>query len=716
MNFFSNKSKSLTIFLPYKCLCNDNIKQMNKNLMEKFKLVSNYKPSGDQPRAISELCEGVNRGDKYQTLLGVTGSGKTFTISNVIEQTQRPALIISPNKTLAAQLYSEFKSFFPNNAVEYFISYYDYYQPEAYIAKSDQYIEKDFSINDEIDRLRLKATSSLVEERRDVIVVASVSCIYSIGQKQDFKKMLFAVRKGQKITRRELLQRLNGLYYERNDADFKRGTYRVRGDIIDLVPAAQLKEGIRIELFGDEVDKISYIDVLTGTVLGEEVATTIYPAKLFVTSENQLVMAMSNIREELYTRLKELNAEGRYVEAQRLEQRTNFDLEMMKEVGYCSGIENYSMHLSGREFGERPHCIFDYFPEDYLIILDESHITLPQLRAMYAGDRVRKTSLVEHGFRLPSALENRPLRFDEFESLIGQSIFVSATPADYELEKCQGVVVEQVIRPTGLLDPLISVRPINNQIDDLIEEIRKRVEVKERVLVTTITKRMAEDLADFLTQNGIKTTYIHSDVDSLERVEIIRNLRLGHFDVLVGVNLLREGLDLPEVSLVAVLDADKEGFLRSERSLLQIAGRTARNEKGLVILYADKTTRSMQALIDETNRRRALQEAYNKENGIDPKTVYKSIEEILESTSVADVSIRKKDKKKEYVYPTVEQSKVAEPLAGYMSARQLNELVEQMTTEMKKAAKDLDFELAAQIRDEINKLKAVYSEKQNPTS
>lgn len=671
--------------------------------MPDFKLVSNYKPAGDQPKAINELVEGLNRGDRFQTLLGVTGSGKTFTISNVIEKVQRPALVISPNKTLAAQLYSEFKQFFPNNSVEYFISYYDYYQPEAYLPQRDLYIEKDFSINDEIDRLRLKATSALVEEKRDVILVASVSCIYSIGQKQDFKSMLFSIRKGMQISRQQLIYRLADLYYERNDYDFKRGTFRVRGDVIDLIPASETKEGIRIELFGDEVEKISYIDVTTGRVYSTADATTIYPAKLFVTTENQLVIAMEKIKDELYERLKYLRAEEKYAEAQRLEQRTLFDLEMMREVGYCSGIENYSMHLSGREFGERPYCIFDYFPEDYLLILDESHVTLPQLRAMYNGDRARKTNLVEHGFRLPSAVENRPLKFEEIESLMRQVLFVSATPADYELEKSEGVVVEQVIRPTGLLDPQLSVRPVKNQIDDLLNEVRLRVESKERVLVTTLTKRMAEDLTDYMTNVGIRVSYIHSDIDSLERVDIIRKLRLGDIDVLIGVNLLREGLDLPEVSLVAVLDADKEGFLRSERSLLQMAGRTARNAKGLVILYADKITRSMQVLIDETNRRREIQMEYNREHGIEPKTVYKSIEEILGSTSVADVQARRVEERAER---TAEKSaRAAEPMLKYMSEAQVKEVLEQMFDQMKAAAKDLDFELAAQLRDEIQKIK-----------
>ncbi len=670
---------------------------------EKFKLVSSYKPAGDQPNAIKELVEGLNSGEKYQTLLGVTGSGKTFTISNVIEQVQKPTLVISHNKTLAAQLYGEFRSFFPENRVEFFISYYDYYQPEAYIVKSDTYIEKDFSINDEIDRLRLRATSALIEGRRDVIIVASVSCIYSIGKKEDFASFLFPLQKGDIISRQQLLYRLVDMFYERNDYEFKRGTFRVRGDVVDIFPAYEDKYGIRVELFGDEIDRISIIDGLTGDVVSRENYIMLHPAKLFVTPEERLQKAMRDIREELYERLKVLRAEDKLLEAQRLEQRTLFDLEMMKELGYCSGVENYSMHLTGRNFGDRPHCIFDFFPEDYLIIVDESHVSIPQIRAMYAGDKSRKTSLVEHGFRLPSALENRPLRFDEFISLVSQAIFVSATPGPYELEVCNGVVVEQVIRPTGLLDPQISVRPIKNQIDDLINEIHIRVKKKQRVLVTTLTKRMAEDLSEYLANINIKVAYIHSDIDSLERVEIIRDLRMGAYDVLVGVNLLREGLDLPEVTLVAVLDADKEGFLRSERSLLQIAGRTARNSEGLVILYADKITNSMNVLIEETNRRRKIQQKYNEENGIDPKTVYKTIDEILSTTSIADVhgsliKRRAEDKATGFDIST-------EPLLEFMSKTDLQNLIDQMYIEMKHAARDLDFERAATLRDELNKLK-----------
>lgn len=670
--------------------------------MNKFELVSNYSPSGDQPRAITELAEGIVRGDKYQTLLGVTGSGKTFTISNVIAQLNRPTLVISHNKTLAAQLYSEFRSFFPNNSVEYFISYYDYYQPEAYIPKTDTYIEKDFAINDEIDRLRLKATSSLVDGRRDVIIVASVSCIYSIGKKEDFENNLFHLRVGDVVTRQSLIYKLSDLYFSRNDFEFSRGTFRVRGDVIDVIPAYENNMAVRIEQFGDEIEKLSYIDALTGKHIENLETVTIFPAKLFVTTETQLSKAMGHIRDELHQRLKELRSENKLLEAQRLEQRTIYDLEMMKEIGYCSGVENYSMHISGRAFGERPQCLLDFFPEDYLMVIDESHVTLPQVRAMYNGDRARKLNLVEHGFRLPSALENRPLKFDEFKSMVNQAIFVSATPGDYELEQSGGVIVEQVIRPTGLLDPEISIRPIKNQIDDLLNEIRVRAAKGERVLVTTLTKRMSEDLTEYLRNLNVKVSYIHSEIVALERVEIIRGLRLGESDVLVGVNLLREGIDLPEVSLVAILDADKEGFLRSERSLLQIAGRTARNAEGMVILYADRITNSMQRLIDETNRRRKLQSEYNKENGINPVTIYKSLEEILNSTSVADIQAQKADR--DTARETKKLQKEANASFKQLTPDQRRELADQMYTEMKNAARNLDFERAAALRDEIKKL------------
>ncbi|MCS7169479.1 MAG: excinuclease ABC subunit UvrB, partial [Candidatus Kapabacteria bacterium] len=594
-----------------------------------FQLVAPYEAAGDQPKAIAQLVEHLRQGVRHQVLLGVTGSGKTFTISNVIAQVQKPTLVISPNKTLAAQLYGEFRQFFPYNAVEFFISYYDYYQPEAYVPATDTYIEKEVSINDEIDRLRLRATSALLEGRRDVIVVASVSCIYSIGRPEDFQATVLPLYVGMRISRRQLLYRLTDIYYTRNDEELARGTFRVRGDVVDVVPAYEHENAVRIELFGDAVERLLWIDRVSGKVVEEVDSITLYPAKLFITTRTQLERALVNIRQELSERLNQLRAQGKELEARRLEQRTLFDLEMLQEVGYCPGIENYSMHLSGRKYGERPWCLLDYFPRDYLLVIDESHVTIPQLRGMYNGDRSRKETLVEHGFRLPSALENRPLRFEEFESLVNQAIYVSATPGDYELEKSNGIVVEQIIRPTGLLDPEIQIRPTRNQIDDLLTEIRRRVERKQRVLVTTLTKRMAEDLAEYLHALGVRVAYLHSDIDAVERVEILRDLRLGRYDVLVGVNLLREGLDLPEVSLVAILDADKEGFLRSERSLLQIAGRTARNSEGLVLLYADRVTESMQRVIQETNRRRALQIEYNRRHGINPRTVYKSLEEIL---------------------------------------------------------------------------------------
>ena len=673
--------------------------------MPDFRLQTKYTPSGDQPKAIKELVDGIEQEQQHQVLLGVTGSGKTFTISNVIQQTQRPTLVISPNKTLAAQLYGEFKSFFPDNAVEFFISYYDYYQPEAYVPQNDTYIEKDFSINDEIDRLRLRATSSLVEGRRDVIVVASVSCIYGIGAKEDFKEQLFLIKPGMKMSRKELLFRLNDIHYSRNDFEFARGTFRVRGDVIDILPAYEEDRAIRVELFGDEVERVSWVNPKDGKLLEQAEFALLYPARLFVTSDSNLQRAIVDIKDELIPRLKELRDIGKFLEAQRLEQRTLFDIEMMKEVGHCSGIENYSMHLSGRQPGDKPACLIDYFPDDFLLVLDESHATIPQIRAMYNGDRQRKMTLVEHGFRLPSALENRPLKFEEFENHVNQAIYVSATPGQYELEKTMGVVAEQVIRPTGLLDPRIEVRPVGNQIDDLLEEIRTRVEKKERVLCTTLTKRMAEDLTDYLHNLNVRVSYIHSDVDALERVEIIRGLRLGNVDVLIGVNLLREGLDMPEVSLVAILDADKEGFLRSERSLMQTAGRTARNVDGMVIFYADRITASMKAVIDETNRRRELQEAYNNEHGIDPKTIYKSLEEILESTSVADMQSNRTDRRR--IAETAKLKKAAEPIARYLTPEQRTDMVEQMFVEMRTAAKDLDFERAAELRDEIQRLKAI---------
>jgi excinuclease ABC subunit B len=667
--------------------------------MPDFELVSNYQPSGDQPRAIKELTEGLKRGDKHQVLLGVTGSGKTFTMSHVIKEYNRPTLIISHNKTLAAQLYSEFKSFFPNNAVEFFISYYDYYQPEAYVVKRDLYIEKDFSVNEEIDRLRLKATTALIEGRNDVIIVASVSCIYGIGAPDEYARQILFLRKGQVIERKKLLRNLIDIYFTRNDADFTRGTFRARGDVVEVIPAYQYEEAVRIEFWGDEIERLSIIDSITGDVIREVESVPIYPAKYFVTTKDQVNRAIISIEEELRERLKYLWSQEKYVEAQRLEQRTKFDIEMMREIGYCSGIENYSRHMDGRPPGSRPYCLFDYFPKDYLLIIDESHVTIPQIRGMYNGDRARKEVLVEYGFRLPSALDNRPLKFDEFEAMINKAIYVSATPADYELEKSGGVFVEQIIRPTGLLDPEIEVRPIKGQIDDLIGEIRKRVVEKQRVLVTTLTKKMAEDLSDYLDKLKIKVRYIHSDIDALERVEIIRDLRIGDFDVLVGVNLLREGLDLPEVSLVAIIDADKEGFLRSERSLMQTAGRTARNVNGKVIMYADKITESMRKVIEETNRRRKIQIEYNEKHGIKPETIYKSVEEILSSTSIAEL------RKKDYDKDDAAFTRVAEPVIKYMSNDERKELIEQMTEEMLTAAKDLEFERAAFLRDEIEKLK-----------
>ena len=665
--------------------------------MHKFELNSNYQPAGDQPQAIEQLVAGIKNGDKFQTLLGVTGSGKTFTISNVINEFNKPTLVISHNKTLAAQLYSEFKGFFPNNAVEFFISYYDYYQPEAYVVKSDLYIEKDFSINEEIDRLRLRTTTSLIEGRPDVIVVASVSCIYGIGAPQDYADKILFIKKGGKIERKKLLRNLIDIYYSRNDSEFSRGTFRSRGDVIEIIPAYQYEEALRIELWDDEIERLSVIDSTTGELIREVDSSPIYPAKYFVTDKNKLHKAVHSIEEELKERLTELRKEEKYVEAQRVEQRTRFDIEMMKEIGYCSGIENYSRHMDGREPGTRPYTLFDYFPDDFLLIIDESHATMPQLRAMYNGDRARKETLVEHGFRLPSALDNRPMKFEEFEKMINQVIFISATPSDYELEQSGGVIVEQIIRPTGLLDPPIEVRPIKGQIDDLIYEIRTRANKKERTLVTTLTKKMAEDLSDYLDKIGILVRYIHSDIDSLERVEILRDLRLGEFDVLVGVNLLREGLDLPEVSLVAIIDADKEGFLRSEKSLMQVAGRTARNVNGLVIMYADVITKSMQKTISETNRRRKLQSAYNDEHNIKPATVYKTMEEILSSTSIAD--IKKKEEKEDYGF-----AKVAEPVLKYMDNDQKKDLIEQLRVQMHEAAKDLEFEKAASLRDEIAKL------------
>jgi len=670
--------------------------------MNLFTLKSDFTPSGDQPEAIRQLNEGVLRGDKYQTLLGVTGSGKTYTISNVIAAVDKPVLVMSHNKTLAAQLYGEFKRFFPHDRVEFFISYYDYYQPEAYVPSTDTYIAKDASINDEIDRLRLRATSALLSGERNVIVVASVSCIYGIGAPEEWSSQIVVIRKGERLERNALLRKLLNIYYTRNDFEFIRGTMRVRGDVVEVIPAYETDEAIRVEFFGDTIERISHINRVDGAVLGETDYEVVYPAKQFVTSQQTLDRAVKGIEQELEERLAELRTANKLLEAQRLEQRTRFDLEMMREVGYCSGIENYSRHIAGRLPGSRPACLIDYFPDDFLLVIDESHVSVPQIGGMYHGDRSRKLTLVEHGFRLPSALDNRPLTFTEWEEMVEQVIFVSATPGDYELEKSKGVVVEQVIRPTGLVDPEVEIRPVRNQIDDLIAEIRARAEKRERILVTTLTKRMAEDLTDYLLDLGIKVRYVHSEVGALERVEILRDLRLGDFDVLVGVNLLREGLDLPEVSLVAILDADKEGFLRSEKSLIQTAGRTARNLNGRVILYADTVTGSMQRMLDETRRRRQRQTEYNIEHGINPTTVYKSVEDVLAATAVADVKASR-DARRE----RSKMGKVAETVVRYLTPEQRKDLIEELRTEMMRSSKDLEFERAAELRDEIQKLEAM---------
>ncbi len=668
--------------------------------MDTFQLVSDFKPTGDQPQAIAKLTEGILKGERFQTLLGVTGSGKTFTMANVIANVNRPTLVISHNKTLAAQLYGEFKKFFPHNAVEYFISYYDYYQPEAYIPTTDTYIEKDTSINDEIDRLRLKATSALLS-RRDVIIVASVSCIYGLGDPSEYRDQLVIIRKHQRIDRNQLLMKLVDIYYTRNDYELERGTFRVRGDVIEVMPAYE-REALRIELFGNEIEAISQINTVTGEVVEELDTVAIYPAKHFVTSQPRLEAAIKAIEEELEERLEWFRSQGKLLEAQRLEMRTRFDLEMLQELGYCSGIENYSRHLTGRKPGQRPYTLIDYFPDDFICFIDESHVTIPQIHGMYHGDRSRKETLVEYGFRLPSALDNRPLTYEEFESLVPQMIFASATPGDFELEKCHGVVVEQLIRPTGLMDPEIEVRPVKGQIDDLIAEIRTRVAKNQRVLVTTLTKRMAEDLTDYLADMDIRVRYIHSEIDALDRVEILRDLRLAEFDVLVGINLLREGLDLPEVSLVAILDADKEGYLRSERSLIQIAGRAARHAEGKVIFYADHITQSMQKAIEETERRRRIQKQYNEEHGITPKTVYKSVEEVLQTTRVADVKADKYGRDAQ-----LEQEwMVSDAQWARMTPFEREEKLDFLEKQMMAAAEKLEFEKAAAIRDEIERLKS----------
>ena len=676
--------------------------------MSLFRLVSEFSPTGDQPEAIRQLTEGILRGDRYQTLLGVTGSGKTFTIANVLAAVGKPVLVMSHNKTLAAQLYGELKGFFPHDRVEFFISYYDYYQPEAYVPSTDTYIAKDASINDEIDRLRLRATSALLSGDRNVIVVASVSSIYGIGAPEEWARQLVVVRKGDRLERNDLLRKLLNIYYVRNDFEFVRGTMRVRGDVVEVIPASENDEALRVEFFGDEIERLCIISRVDGKVLEEVEYEVIYPAKQFVTSKETLEKASHAIEVELEERLQELRSASKLLEAQRLEQRTRFDLEMLREVGYCSGIENYSRHVAGRAPGSRPACLFDYFPEEYLVVIDESHVTVPQIGGMYHGDRSRKMTLVDHGFRLPSALDNRPLTFDEWEQMVPQVIFVSATPGDYELAKSKGVVVEQVIRPTGLVDPEVVVRPVKNQIDDLIEEIRRRSARNERVLVTTLTKRMAEDLTDYLLNIGIRVRYVHSEVDALERVEILRDLRLGDFDVLVGVNLLREGLDLPEVSLVAILDADKEGFLRSEKSLIQTAGRTARNLNGMVILYADTRTGSMERMLEETGRRRAKQLEYNALHNISPRTVTKSIHEVLTATAVADVKAARDQRRERAKMP-----KVAEAVVRYLTPEQRKDLIEELRAEMLKASRDLEFERAAELRDEIQKLEAMGSGAKN---
>jgi len=658
--------------------------------MPPFKLVTSFVPKGDQPQAIEKLSEGIIQGNKNQVLLGVTGSGKTFTMANVIEQVQRPTLVIAPNKALAAQLFSEFKELFPENAVEFFISYYDYYQPEAYLPVTDTYIEKDASINDDIDKMRHSATRSLLE-RRDVIIVASVSCIYGLGSPESYQGMLILMRNQTEIIRDDLLHRLVEIQYERNDLDFHRGTFRVRGDVVEIFPAYEADRAIRVEFFGDHIEAISEIDPLRGRATRQLSHIAIYPNSHYVTTRDRLKEAIRNIRLELKERHDYFISQNKLLEAQRIKERTNFDLEMLEETGYCHGIENYSRHLDGRMSGEPPYVLLNYFPEDFLLFIDESHITIPQLIGMYRGDRSRKETLVEFGFRLPSALDNRPLSFEEFEQLVKQVIYVSATPAEYEVQKCPGRVVEQIIRPTGLIDPVIEVRPATHQVDDLLDELRKQEARKERSLVTTLTKRMAEDLTEYYADLGIKVKYLHSDIDTLERVRIIRDLRLGSFDVLIGINLLREGLDLPEVSLVAILDADKEGFLRSERSLIQTCGRAARNISGKIIMYADEVTKSIKRAVEETNRRRRVQSRYNRENDITPESIIKGISNVFESIYERD-------------YVTVPV--LREELAEYKSVQDIPKLVEKLRKEMLKSAKDLEFEKAAEMRDKIKYLQA----------
>jgi excinuclease ABC subunit B len=671
-----------------------------------FKLSSTYTPTGDQPEAIKQLVEGVQAGEMFQNLLGVTGSGKTFTIANVIQQVQRPTLILSHNKTLAAQLYGEFKQFFPENSVNYFVSYYDYYQPEAYIPTTNTYIEKDLAINDEIEKLRLKTTSALVSGRRDVIVVSSVSCIYGMGNPDDFTDSVIRLQVGQTVSRNALLYRFVELLYARTTADFKRGTFRVKGDTVDIY-LAYADHALRISFFGDEIEEMSLIDPVSAKTIEKMENTAIYPANIYIAPKDRMQSAIRSIQDELVMRKEQFERDGRMLEAKRIDERVNYDLEMIRELGYCSGIENYSRFFDGRKAGDRPFCLLDYFPKDYLMVIDESHVTVPQIRAMYGGDRSRKTSLVEYGFRLPSALDNRPLNFNEFEQLVGQMIYVSATPGDYELQQTDGVIVEQIIRPTGLLDPIIEVRPVGNQVDDLLDEIDSTIKRGFRVLVTTLTKRMAEELSKYMTKLNIKCRYIHSEVKTMERVEILRDLRLGTFDVLIGINLLREGLDLPEVALVAILDADKEGFLRSERSLIQTIGRAARNSEGKVIMYADKITDSMRVTIDKTNKRREKQIAYNEAHGITPTTVTKSREAIIEQTSVMDF----KDGVQQPYVERDEISIAADPVVQYMSQKELLKAIDTAKKDMMKASKELDFLTAAKLRDEMYALEKLYNEK-----
>ncbi|MBC6127712.1 excinuclease ABC subunit UvrB [Listeria booriae] len=656
-------------------------------MKDTFQLVSKYKPQGDQPKAIQKLVAGLNSGIKHQTLLGATGTGKTFTVSNVIQEVNRPTLVIAHNKTLAGQLYSEFKEFFPDNAVEYFVSYYDYYQPEAYVPQTDTFIEKDSSVNDEIDKLRHSATASLFE-RRDVIIIASVSCIYGLGSPEEYGAMLVSLRPGMEISRDQLLRDLVEIQYDRNDIDFQRGRFRVRGDVVEIFPASRDEHCMRIEFFGDEIERIREVDALTGEIIGEREHVSIFPASHFVTRPDIMKKAIVNIKAELEDRLKVLRDDNKLLEAQRLEQRTNYDIEMMEEMGYCSGVENYSRHLALREPGSTPYTLLDFFPDDFQIVIDESHVTMPQIRGMYNGDQARKQMLVDHGFRLPSALDNRPLRLEEFEKHVNQIMYISATPGPYELEHNPDVI-QQIIRPTGLLDPIIDVRPIEGQIDDLIDEINDRIKKNERVLVTTLTKKMSEDLTDYLKESGIKVQYLHSEIKTLERIEIIRDLRLGVYDVLVGINLLREGIDIPEVSLVAILDADKEGFLRSERSLVQTIGRAARNQEGRVIMYADKMTDSMKYAISETARRREIQEAYNEKHGITPKTIIKDVRGVIAATTAAEQ--READHLKDL---------------SKMNKKEREAFIEELEHEMKDAAKALDFERAAQLRDTLLELKA----------